>query len=89
MLAKILITLYIVKQNGENILDEKDAKITKQSHAYKGYANTYSVKMLTFFNPQLQLKDAESAIKNKLMDTLSELRRFKFVAALVLKFNKT
>ena len=35
----------------------------KQSHAYKGYASTYSVKIVNFFNPVLQLKDIEYAIR--------------------------
>ena len=49
----------------------------KRSHAYKGYACIYSVKILNSLNPELQLKDTESAIKNKLIDLLSTLRRFK------------
>ena len=38
------------------------------------------------FNPEIQIKDTESAIKSKLIDLLSELRGFKFVARLVLVF---
>ena len=57
-------------------LDEKDVKITKRSHAYKGYASTYNVEILIFFNPEFQFKDTESAIKDKLTDLLSELRVF-------------
>ena len=67
-------------------MDEKKVKITKQSHACKGYASTYSVRILNSFNPELQLKDTESAIKNKLI--LSELRSFKFAKTLVLEFEK-
>ena len=44
--------------------------------------------MLNLFNPELQPKDTESAIKSKLIDLLSELRRFKFVTALVLVFKR-
>ena len=40
------------------------------------------------FNPELQLKDTESAIRNKLTDLLSKLKSFKFVATLVLEFKK-
>ena len=37
--TKVLLVLYIVTQNGKQLLDErKYAKIAKQSHAYKGYA---------------------------------------------------
>ena len=48
-------------------------KMTKQSHAH---------------NPELHLKDTESAIKNKLIDLLSVLRGFQFVTTLVLEFKK-
>ena len=60
----------------------------KQSQAYKGYASTYSVEIFNFLNPELQLKNTESAIKNNLMYSLSRLRRFKFVTTLVLEFQK-
>ena len=46
---------------------QKNAKIKKRSHADKGYARTYSVKILNFFNRELQLKDTEYTIKNKLI----------------------
>ena len=54
----------------------------------KGYANTYSVKILNGFNPELQLKDIENAIRNKLIDLLTELKGFKFMMTLVLEFKK-
>ena len=63
-------------------LDEKDVKITKRSHAYKGYANTYNVEILNFF------KDTESAIKDKLTDLLSELRVLNFMITLALELKK-
>ena len=63
-----------MKQKKWNFLNQKNAKITKQSHAYKGYASTYSVKVLNSFNPELQLKDAEYIIRNKLIDLLTELK---------------
>ena len=40
------------------------------------------------FNPELQLKDTESTIKNKQIDLVSELRGFEFVTALVLELKK-
>ena len=40
------------------------------------------------FNPELQLKDTESAIKSKLIGLLTQLRGFKFVTTLVLVFKK-
>ena len=45
-----------------------------------------NVEILNSFNPELQLKQSESAIKSKLIDLLSEC--FKFVTTLVLVFKK-
>ena len=39
-------------------------------------------------NPELQLKNTESAIKSKLIKLLTQLRSFKFVTTLVLVFKK-
>ena len=39
-------------------------------------------------NPELQLKDTESIIKNELVDLLTELKGFKFLTTLVLEFRK-
>ena len=69
-------------------MNNKNVKVTKRSHAYRGYASTYNVKILNYFNPKLQLKDTEPAIRNKLIDLFSELRGFKFVTTLVLEFKK-
>ena len=60
----------------------------KRLHAYKGNTCTYSVEILNSFNPELQLKNTESAIKNKLIDLLTELKGFKFVTTLLLEFKK-
>ena len=46
------------------------------------------MKILNSFNAEIQLKDGESSIKNKLIDLLSELRGLRFVTALVLEFKK-
>ena len=41
------------------------------------------------FNPELEVKeDAESAIKSKLIELLTQLKHFKFVTTLVLVFKK-
>ena len=69
-------------------MDGKNVKITKQLHAYKAYTSTYNVEILNVFNPELQLKDTESSIKNKLIDLLSELRGSKSVITLVLEFKE-
>ena len=70
------------------IFSTKNIKITKREHAFKGFASTYNVEILNSFNPELQLKDTESPIKNKLKKLFSELGGFKFVTALVLVFFK-
>ena len=56
------------------------------SHASKSYASSYKVEILNSFNPELQVKNSESVIKNKLIDLLTELKGFKFVTIIV--FNK-
>ena len=43
-------------------LKRKNVKISKRKHAFKGFASTYYVEILSSFNPELQLKDTESAI---------------------------
>ena len=45
---------------------------------FKSFATSYNVETSNSFNPELQLKDTESAIKIKLIYLLSELRGFKF-----------
>ena len=69
-------------------MNEKNVKITKREHAFKGYASTYNVEILNSFNPELQLKDTESAIKSKLIELLTQLKGFKFMTTLVLVFKK-
>ena len=46
------------------------------------------VEVLNFFDPELQLKDTESATKNKLKDLLSELKDLNFVTALLFTVKK-
>ena len=64
-------------------------KTKKQAHAFKGYASFYKFQMLNSFNPEIQLKDTKSAIKNKVKKLFSQLRVFTFVTTLVLVFKKT
>ena len=66
-------------QNEVNTFWTKKYKTTKRAHAFNGSCN---VEVLNFFNPELQFKDTESAIKN------TELERFKFVTTLILVFGK-
>ena len=54
-------------------MNEKNIKLTKQAHAFKGYASSLSVEILNSFNLERQPKDTESVIKNKLTNLLTEL----------------
>ena len=40
------------------------------------------------YNPEIQLKDAEYAIENKLMDLFTELKDLKFMTTLALEFKQ-
>ena len=42
--------------------------------------------MLNSFNPELQIKDAESAIRSNLIELFTQLKGFNFVTTLVLAF---
>ena len=57
-------------------------------HAFKSYASPYNGKIWNSFDPELPHKNTEFAIKNKLLDLLTELNGFNFVATLVLEFKK-
>ena len=53
-------------------------------YAFKCYASSDNVEILNSFNPKLQLKDTESAIRNKLIDLLPELKCFEFKTTIAL-----
>ena len=78
----------MTQKKRKKFLNEKNVKITKQAHAFKGFASNYNVEILNSFNPELQLIDTESAIKSKLIELSTQLKNFKFVATLVLVFKK-
>ena len=67
----------------------KKCKNNQRNTCLQMLCNTYNVQLLYFINHELQLKDTESAIKNKLINLLPKLRGFKFVTTLVLEFKKT
>ena len=71
-----------------NIFKQKNVKITKRWHTFKGFASSFNVEILNSFNPELQLKDTESAIKSKLINLLVQLKGSKFLTRLVLLFEK-
>ena len=54
--------LYCETNESENFLNKKNVKMTKWSHADRGYASTYNVGILNSFNPELQLKDLYTKI---------------------------
>ena len=66
----------------------KNAKIAKQTRAFKKYAHSDNIKILNSFHQKLQLKNIEFAIKNQLKKSLNEFRGFKFAITLVLKLKK-
>ena len=76
----------MIQKWSEHFLNEKNVKIAIQEHDFKGYASTFNVQILISLNPGLQLKDTESAIKNKLTKLLTQLKGFKFVTTLLLVF---
>ena len=62
-------------------MNERNVKITKREHVFKGYARTYNVEILNGFNSEVQLMD--TAIKRKLIELLTQLKGFKFVTILL------
>ena len=69
-------------------MNKKYIKIAKREHAFKDQASTFNVETLNSFISKLLLKDTESAMKSKLINFLSELKDFKFMATLALVFTK-
>ena len=64
------------------MLNDKNVKNeAKRAHAFKGYGSYYHVDVLNTFNPELEPKDTQSAIKSKLIELLTQIKSFKFVAA--------
>ena len=49
-------------------MNEKNVKTAKQTHVFKGYAGWYNaeISFFFFFDPELQLNNIKSAVKNKL-----------------------
>lgn len=70
-----------MKQQKVNFLRNKSYDKQKYTIKRTYNARIYNVGVFNFFNPELHLKDTESAIINKLKDLLkwNELKWFKFV----------
>ena len=60
--------------------------MAKRAHAFKGFASSYNVEILYYFDHEFQFKDTESTIKSKLINLLSKSRGFKFATILVSVF---
>ena len=50
--------------------------------------STYNLEMPNSFNLEVQFKDTEFVVRNKLTDLLTELKEFEFVTTLVLQSEK-
>ena len=59
-----------------------------QSNSSDNCIHHYNVEVLSLFNPELQLINTKLMIKNKLKELLSELKKFKVQAILVLDYEK-
>ena len=59
-----------------------------QSNSSDNYIRHYNVKILNLFDPELQLINTKSVIKNKLKDLLNELKKFKVQTVLFLDYKK-
>ena len=91
--VKINLFLYIVKPQNMKIffikkMPEKNVKLTRQSHAFISYANTYKSWCFEFYQSWTTDKNTESAIIIKLKDSLNEFRGFKFVTTMTLEFER-
>ena len=59
-----------------------------QSSSFDNCIHHYNVEILNLFDPDLQLINTKLVIKNKLQASLSELKKFKAQAVLVLDYKK-
>ena len=59
-----------------------------QSNSSDTCMHHYNIEILNLFDPELQLIKTKPAIKNKLKDLLSELKKFKVQTVLVLDYKK-
>ena len=77
------------KKKSRIFFDQKNVKITKQSHALKGYASfdNNEILIILALNYNLKVLNLQKN-KNKLIDLASNLRGFKLVTTLVLEFKK-
>ena len=60
-----------------------------QSNSSDNCIHHYNVEILNLFDPELQLINIKPMIRNKLKELLSELKKFKVQAVLVLDYKKS
>ena len=53
-------------QKSKHFSNKQNVQITKGAHAFKGYTSNCNSEILNSFNCELQLKDAEFVLKNKM-----------------------
>ena len=53
-------------QKSKHFSNKQNVQITKEAHVFKGYTSNCNCEILTSFNRELQLKDTEFVLKNKM-----------------------
>ena len=53
-------------QKSKHFSNKQNVQITKGAHAFKGYTSNCNSEILNSFNCELQLKDTEFVLKNKM-----------------------
>ena len=59
-----------------------------QSNSSDKYVRRYNIKISNLFDPELQLINTKTTIKNKLKELQSELKKFKVQKILALEYKK-
>ena len=59
-----------------------------QSNSSDKYVRRYNIKISNLFDPELQLFNTKTTIKNKLKELQSELKKFKVQKILALEYKK-
>ena len=64
-MGKNLLLLYIAKQQNQKFFLMKQRLQEEWANVFKNYIHNCNVTILNSFNPELQLKNTESVIKNE------------------------
>ena len=84
-LGKIAILLYIFLTTPDEV--EKYVE-TMQSNSSDNCVYHYNIEILNLFDPEIQLINTKPVIKNKLKESLSNLKKLKVQIVLVLDYKK-